>query len=270
MLLNPDPRRRLAERTTLFGAAIATASPMLAEMAVRQGFDVIWADLEHRWINPERAEDFCRGVRAGGGIPMLRIPNTGRDAVLHALDAGASIVAAPMVESAESSREMVRWGKFPPLGERGYNGATPGMAYALGSRTETIRDANEQTWLLPQIETQAGVEHCAEIVGVDGIAGGMIGPADLSIALGMPMQFDSAEFQRVFRNVLRTIHGAGKLAAVAGGHPALTAIAIEESAEIVLCAADINGLRAYFDQSLREGQALLEKKRAAPAAAATD
>ena len=52
-------------------------------------------------------EEFCRGARSGGAIPMIRIPNTSRDYVLHALDAGASIVVAPMVETAETSREMV-------------------------------------------------------------------------------------------------------------------------------------------------------------------
>jgi 2-keto-3-deoxy-L-rhamnonate aldolase RhmA len=258
MLLNPDLFSRLEEKPTLFGCAIDSASPAVAELAGLIGFDVVWADMEHRWINFERIEEFCRGARSGGAIPMIRIPNTSRDYVLHALDAGASIVVAPMVETAETSREMVRHGKFLPSGNRGYNGATPGMGYALGSREQNMRDANERLALLVQIESGEAAENCNEIVSVDGIAGSMVGPADLSIALGKPMQFDDADFQSILRKILRTIRGAGKLAAIAGGHPALVRVALEESAQLVICASEANGLRGYLQKTLADVQEVSE------------
>ena len=258
MLLNPDLFSRLEAKPALFGCAIDSASPAVAELAGLIGFDVVWADMEHRWINFERIEEFCRGARSGGAIPMIRIPNTGRDYVLHALDAGASIVVAPMVETAETSREMVRNGKFLPDGNRGYNGATPGMGYALGSREQNMRDANERLALLVQIESGEAAENCTEIISVDGIAGSMVGPADLSISLGKPMQFDDADFQDLLRKILRTIREAGKIAAIAGGHPALVRVALEESAHLVICASEANGLRGYLQKTLADVQEVCE------------
>lgn len=266
MLLNPDTLSRIEQKGVLFGCAIDSASPAVAELVGLLGYDVAWADMEHRWVNSERIEEFCRGARAGGAIPMVRIPNTSRDYVLHALDAGAAIIVAPMVESAGTSSEMVRYGKFPPLGERGYNGATPGMGYALGSRLQNMRDANERLCLLVQIETAASAEICPEIVSVEGIAGGMVGPADLSISLGTPMQFDDPGFQELLRTVIRRIRGTGKLAAIAGGHPALIRIAIEESAHLVICASEANGLRGYLQRTMEETRAALEAARAVSAA----
>lgn len=252
MLLNPNTFEQIEKKGTLLGCAIDSASPAVAELAGLVGFDVVWADMEHRWVNPERIEDFCRGARAGGAIPMVRIPCASRDYILHALDAGAAIVVVPMVERPETAQEMVRFGKFPPAGDRGYNGATPGMGYALGSRIQNMRDSDEQTCLLAQIETASSAEICTEIVGVDGIAGGMIGPADLSISIGKPMQFDDPSFLVLLRSLLRRIYGTGKLTVIAGGHPGLIRIALEEGAQIVVCGSEANGLRAYLQRTVEE------------------
>ena len=242
----------IQERGVLLGCGIDSASPAIAELAGLLGYDVVWADLEHLGIDRAQAEDFCRGASAGGALSLLRVPGADRDHILHALEAGAHIVVVPMVESPDTAREVVRHGKFAPLGMRGFNGSSRGMRYGVGDKLDTMRWANEQTHLFVQIETMAAVQRCTEIVSVPGISGGLVGPADLSVSMGKPLAFDDPEVIAVFRDAVRLIRDSGKIAASVTPHPSLLRAGLEEGLQIVICTSETATLRTSWQQTLRE------------------
>src|SRR5436190_10278182 len=113
-------RSRLEAKKFLVGCSIDSFSPSNAEMAGMLGFDIVWADLEHMSGSPHQVEVFCIGAKAGGALPLIRVPFTERTHVLRALEAGARLISIPMVESAETSRRIVEYGKYKPLGNRGF------------------------------------------------------------------------------------------------------------------------------------------------------
>src|SRR5206468_5373601 len=105
----------------LRGVAVYSGATRLAEMAAQTGFETIWIEMEHGPADFGAVESLCMAIEAGGGVPTVRIPDGQRHHVLRALEVGARIVVVPMINGAEQAKQIVQYGKFPPLGLRGYN-----------------------------------------------------------------------------------------------------------------------------------------------------
>jgi len=109
--------------------------------------------------------------------------------VARALDCGAQGVIFPRVESPELLERAVSWTKFPPVGVRGYGLSGVQVDYEPLTFAQIIEHMNANTMVVLQIETRRALEAREELLAVRGIDAVMIGPADLSISLGVPGDF---------------------------------------------------------------------------------
>jgi 2-keto-3-deoxy-L-rhamnonate aldolase RhmA len=249
---NSDLHELIRRRKVLTGCACDSVSPAAAELAGTLGFDLVWADLEHGPADWRDAQMFCQAAQAGGALSLLRVQSADRNHILHALDVGANLVVVPMIETPEAAQEVVRHGKYAPLGRRGFAGSPRGLKYGCGEdKLELVRAANQQTHLFVQIETAAALERCEEIAAVEGLTGALVGPADLSFSLGRPLDF-GPEFAAKFASAVRIIRKAGKVAATATAHPGLIAAGIEAGLQIIVCASEVVSLRSDWGRILRE------------------
>ena len=64
--------------------------------------------------------------------------------------------------------------------------------------------------LLPQCETALCLEHIEEIAAIEGVDGIFVGPYDLSAALGIPGQLNSAELEQAIAPILTECKKNGK------------------------------------------------------------
>src|SRR5580704_18458430 len=133
---------RIQSKKILLGCAIDSPAPASAEMAALIGFDVIWADMEHNGLSLLDVQAIFQGAKAGGAMTILRVPSAARPHILGGLDRGADMIMVPMVESVATARQMVDFGKFKPLGNRGFVGSSRGMVYGLSSAVATMERAN--------------------------------------------------------------------------------------------------------------------------------
>ena len=241
----------------LLGCAIDSGLPANAEIAAMLGFDLVWADLEHGSVSPHQAELFCQAVKAGGALPILRIQSATRTHVLRALEAGASLVVVPMVENPKTSRQIVEQGKYKPLGERGFNGSSRGLRYGIGNPLANMEWANRETHLFVQIETVEALRCCEELVAMEGISGGVVGPGDLSVSMGKPLAFDDPEMSEAVGRAVRAIRSQNKIAMLVSGHSGLAKAAVKAGVNILVCAGERPSLRAHWQQSLKEMAALI-------------
>ena len=249
----------LERRKVLIGAACDTVSPVTAELAGMLGFDLVWADLEHGPADWRDAQVFCQAAKAGGALALLRVQSAARNHVLHALDVGANLVVVPMVESRATAQDVVRHGKYAPLGQRGFAGSPRGLGYGIEpDKLELIRRTNRETHLFVQIETAEALERCEEIVSVDGLSGALVGPADLSFSLGRPLDFN-ADFIGKFASAIRTIRAHGKIAATATAHSDLITAGLEAGLQILVCASEVVSLRSDWGRMLNEMRAKVAK-----------
>jgi 2-dehydro-3-deoxyglucarate aldolase/4-hydroxy-2-oxoheptanedioate aldolase len=97
------------------------------------------------------------------------------------------------VESPELLATAVSWTKFPPVGVRGYGLTAVQVDYEPLTFNQIIEHVNANTMVVLQIETKRALEAREELLAVPGIDAVMIGPADLSISLGVPGEFQHAK-----------------------------------------------------------------------------
>lgn len=162
-------------------------NPAVVFYAKNAGLDFLMYDCEHGAFNFETLHDLFITGNAMGFPGLLRVAESTKDWISRALDMGASGMLVPMTETAEQAREIVRWSKYAPIGERGFGTALAHSDYVMGGRhTDVMRINNEKVLSIAQIETRLGVDNAEAIAGTEGIDALLIGPNDLSIALGFP------------------------------------------------------------------------------------
>jgi 2-keto-3-deoxy-L-rhamnonate aldolase RhmA len=188
------------------------------------GLDFVVIDLEHSPVTSESADAYILAAGSAGLAPFVRVDEIARSPVLKMLDAGAQAVIVPCVETADQAGELVRYAKFAPLGARGFcptrDGGWGRAPHAAGGPEEYMRASNRETLLILQCETTGCLESIETITSLDGVDGILIGPYDLSIALGKPAQFSDPELQKTFRRILVACKTAGKMCMIYAGNAA--------------------------------------------------
>jgi 4-hydroxy-2-oxoheptanedioate aldolase len=147
-------------------------------------------------------------------VPAVRIQDVQRTHVLRAVEAGARIVLAPMINTPDQAREFVRHGKYAPLGERGFNMNSRGAGYGVTSAGEAFAQANARTHFFAQVETLESAKNVEAICGVEGLAGIFVGPGDLSTAMGKCAQFGDPEVIGMITDVISRARKSGRHAGI--------------------------------------------------------
>ena len=177
----------LLSRTTV-GSWLQLADPALTEMMAGAGFDWLTVDLEHTATTLDQAQGMIR-IGDLSGIPMLvRLSGHDPAQIKRVLDAGASGIIAPMVNTPEQAKRLVDAAFYPPQGSRGV-GLARAQGYGLSFDEYRDSDAREVV-VIAQIEHIDGVRNLEAILDVDGIDGFFVGPYDLSGSLGRPGDFE--------------------------------------------------------------------------------
>jgi len=226
--------------------------PWLAEVIGKIGFDLIWLDLEHRAHGYDVIDSISLACRATGIDLMVRVPKAEYGSPMRALECGAQGIMVPHCRSAEEARQWVRWSRYPPLGERGFDSVGADAEFGLSDPKQYLQYSNRETFLVLQIEDRVAVESVEEIAAVEGVDVLFVGPADLSMSLGLPFQFEHPVMQSAFDRVAQAAAKAGIWWGTVTGSPALAQQALDRGARMVTCANDhfllLDGLREAYQQ----------------------
>ena len=193
-------KRKLQAGKPSIGTWISIGHPDVAMYLADLGFDWLVCDMEHGPFGPETYHFMVQAMlyNRESCRPMARIPWNDLIWCKKALDAGATGLVIPRVESAEMARDTVRFMKYPPLGERG-----------AGPRLAAFRDpdyfatANEETLVVVMIETRKGVENIDEIFEVEEVDACFVGPSDLSLDMGIHRQYTNKDFADALERIVK-------------------------------------------------------------------
>ena len=183
------------------------------EALSRTGLDYVIIDTEHGCFSEESTADYILAAEKGGLLPYVRIGDIRRPYVLRMLDIGARGLIVPNIRSVQQVKELISCAKFPPLGNRGYcpNRTTGWGADAWSNDVLAyMAEANRRCKLIPQCETAEALERIEEIAALDGVDGIFVGPCDLSIDLGIPLQFDNPTLIDAIKRILKACQDSGK------------------------------------------------------------
>jgi 4-hydroxy-2-oxoheptanedioate aldolase len=175
-------RKRLADPKPLVFPWVGTPGAQLAGQIARLGFDAVALDLQHSTIDMGEAAQMAASINAVGIPVIMRVRWNDPGIVNSALDMGAAAVIAPMTNTVEHVKALVKSAKYPPMGQRSWGGYT--MLQSAGvTAGEYLKEANANTLVLAMIETQEALDNLDAIAAVPGLDGLFVGPSDLSIAL---------------------------------------------------------------------------------------
>jgi len=203
-------KKALAEGRVQLGTGFwQLRSPEVARLLAAAGFHWAFLDTEHGGFDLETIQDISRVAALAGLSPIVRVADLQYALVARAFDCGAQGVIFPRVESPELLEKAVSWVKFPPVGVRGYGLATVQVDYEAASFNQIIEHMNANTMVVLQIETRRALEAREELLSIPGIDAVMIGPADLSISLGVPGEFQHPKMVEAMEAVRDTCNRKG-------------------------------------------------------------
>ena len=246
-------KRLWSEGKTTIGAWLTLPDAFSAEVMAHIGFDWLCIDMQHGVIDYSQAVGMLQAISTTDVIPVVRVPWNEPSIIMKMLDAGAWGVIVPLITTRADAEAAVAACRYPPLGIRSY-GPIRASVYAGPDYTG---GANEAVLCVVMIETRQALENLDDIMGVPGVDACYIGPADLSLALGLPPRSDSDEPVHVAA-VARILEAARRHGVVPGIHtagPAFAARCIEQGFQMVTLTSDVTclGRAAWQDlQALRE------------------
>lgn len=204
-------KQRLANNEPVFITTLHLADPLVYELASLVGIDGIWLDMEHRPFTLDTIQSLLTATKAGGNTDVVvRTSRHEFALVTRVLECGAQGVIYPRCNDANEAREVVRAAKFAPLGARGCDGWGRDAPFGTMSIEEYIREANEQTLVIVQIESPEAVEQADAIAAVDGVDVLMFGMGDFSVLSGIPGQVRHEKVLEASRRVCQAALQAGK------------------------------------------------------------
>jgi 2-keto-3-deoxy-L-rhamnonate aldolase RhmA len=185
--MNPNPiKQALSEGRAVIGTMIVQArAPAFIQLFAEYGLDFVFIDMEHGSYSLETAANLVQVARLSGITPLVRVCETGYQWYARLLDAGAQGIMTPRVESPQQVREIVRYTKYPPLGQRGFSRLAGHVNYTEIDFGSFVSYANENLLNIIQIESSTAVDHLEDILAAPGIDVILVGPDDLALSMGV-------------------------------------------------------------------------------------
>jgi 2-keto-3-deoxy-L-rhamnonate aldolase RhmA len=199
------------------GTWIASASSLVAEAVGHAGFDWAVIDMEH---SPLDMMDLVHMLQALAGtkmVPVVRVPWNDAVPVKRVLDAGATTVLFPYIQSADEARAAVASTRYPPVGVRGVSSMSRATRY--GTQPTLMRTANQHMGVIAQLETPKGLQALEDIGRVDGVDALFIGPADLAANMGHPGETTHPKVLEAMSGAVQRARALGRPIGTIGGAP---------------------------------------------------
>ena len=213
--MNPSRiRQKFATGQPAWCVKACYADPELVELISAQGFDGIWICLEHKRLDPSVIYSLIQACRLGGADAVMRVKPANHSELAPLLESGARAIMLPRVREVDEVREVVSWMKYTPVGRRGYDAIHADAGFGLGSPKDYMAEANRETLLIVQIEEPEVIPHLDAIAALPGVDVLFVGPADMSLGLGVFGQPDAPELANVVNKVLEVCQRHGKVAGI--------------------------------------------------------
>ena len=218
--------------------------PLVIEMfALGGGYDGFWIDQEHAAVTYEHVVSFALAARANALDCFVRMAPTGYSQVTQNLEAGARGVMAAQIHSLAEAEQFVRWAKFYPDGVRGINTGGRDANYTHKPLAQFAADANRDSLVAIQIETLGALDQVDAIAALPHVDLVFIGPADLSLALGVGGQFHHEKLWEAIGRVAQATKKHGKAWGAVVPDPQFAAKALELGCQMPTIGHDTLTLR---------------------------
>lgn len=211
------------EGAAKIGTIITLDTPAIAEAVKIAGYDWAWIDGEHGLVDPKGAA-LIGAILSPQVKSFVRVPDQSPATLKRFLDAGCDGVIVPHVDTRTQLDAIIASCLFPPKGRR-----SVGIARAQGYGAYLNEAISSRSFaIIAQIETDAGLANAEEIAAAPDLDAVLIGPYDLSGALGMPGDLDAPPVREAIARILAVCKGANLPCGIFAANPARARAALEQ------------------------------------------
>lgn len=164
--------------------------PNAIEIMGHLGVHCVWLCMEHGPVTIETVHNQVRAAKMMGMDSLVRVQKGCYSDFIRPLELDATGIMIPHCMSGEEAANVVRTTRFQPVGLRPWDGGNSDGPFCMRPAEEYLTFANEQRFVIVQVEDKEAVDCMEDIVAVEGIDIVFLGPGDLSHSYGVPGQFD--------------------------------------------------------------------------------
>jgi 4-hydroxy-2-oxoheptanedioate aldolase len=236
------------------GAAVngwlAIPNSFSAETMAHQGWDTLTIDLQHGMVDYQAMVPMLQAISTTDTVPVVRVPWLEPGILMKTLDAGASAVICPMVNTREDAQKFVAWTSYAPRGTRSFGPIRALLVHGA----DYPEQANNNIVRFAMIETAQALENLDDILSVEGLDAVYIGPSDLSLSLGCRPVFDDVDPKAAdaIAHILARTKAHGLVAGIHNGSSAGALKRIAMGFQFVTVSSDARLMAAGAQQVMRE------------------
>lgn len=165
-------------------------SAMMPAHAANAGFDGIWLETEHNTWDRREIQRMIALHHLANIDCIVRTGSRNATELYHLLEDGVTGLIIPLVNTPEDAHALAQAVKFPPLGQRGLDGAGLDNNFFLPGTATYPNEANNETLLILQVESPESLKNLDAIASTPGVDGLFIGPGDLALRLDIPSDWN--------------------------------------------------------------------------------
>ncbi len=208
--------KKLRDGENVCSFKVNLADARVVEIAAQAGFDCLWLDQEHIGQDWSILAAQIWAAKSQGKDTLVRVPRGSYSDYVKPLELDASGIMVPHIMSLADAKKVIEMTRFHPIGKRAIDGGNADGAYAAGDFKAYLRDANQQRFVIFQIEDPEPLENLEEIAKLDGFDMLFFGPGDFSQAIGAPGDMDHPKIQEARQKVVEVARKYGKFAGTTG------------------------------------------------------
>ncbi|MBQ8884795.1 MAG: hypothetical protein IJY62_00250 [Clostridia bacterium] len=234
-------RDKIRKRKKICGPFLNMGEVYVADIFAREPYDYVWVDTEHSSMDYGSILNCLTVLKAHQMPAVVRLQMDNYNHTKRILEMGPDGVIFPNVETAEYADKCMRSTLYPPLGNRGA-GPLLGNHYGRETIVEYASEQTENLCRFIQIESVKAIENLPEIMKNPYIDGYILGPCDLSGALGILGEIYHEKNISQVKKAIKLLKEHGKFVGVA-----FTSIEEEEQRRWLELGVDMIASGADFD-----------------------
>ncbi len=243
--------KTIREGKTALCTKMNLSEAKVAELAAMSGVDCIWIDMEHGPIDYLAVENIIRAAKIYDVDVMTRVAKGSYNDFIRPFEADSTGIMVPHLMNYEEAKQIVYYTKFHPIGRRPIDGGNIDGSYCKVGVADYIKEANEERFVVVQIEDPEPMAELEEICQLPGLDMIFFGPADFSQGIGNPTEVFNEETLKARRKVAETARKYGKIAGTVGSAANFKDLEAE-GFNFINAGADVLALGMYWDDIVKQ------------------
>lgn len=204
-------KQRLLRGETLLGCWLNLGSAITAEIIGLAGYDWVLIDLEHGAGSEADVLHQLQALEHTSAAAIVRVESCERQRYHRVLDLGAEGIMCPRVNTPEEGQKAAAAIAYPPQGVRGIAKMLRACNYGT-TFDEYLGNSQKNLVGIIQVETEESLSNLDVLASLEGIDVLFVGPADLSISLGIFGEFQHPRFLEAIQATAKAAIRHGKAA----------------------------------------------------------